>query len=281
VTGLPYAIVSNISGDASHLRRLAESVLEQTTRPEAWIIVVSNSDPETLEVASTLERDNPWIEKRPEADPEDVLPLVAPRLPVESIVVVCRDSVSMESDYFERIVQAFEVDSQLGIAAGHCYVLQAGDWRMADIANDHVSGSSRAYRRACLEEITPLNNQPGWDGIDELRARALGWRARLIADVSYRDHRQVEPRRSSTAARWIHQGAGAHFMGYRLSYLVLRSLHHARRDPVALSMIWGYVRAVLRRDPRCSDESVRRFVRDQQRLSQIPLRLRKATGPRR
>ena len=63
-------------------------------------------------------------------------------------------------------------------------------------------------------------------------------------------------------------------MGYRSWYLVLRALHHARTEPAALAMITGFAGAALRREPQCPDADVRAYLRDQQRVSAIPQRMR-------
>jgi hypothetical protein len=67
-------------------------------------------------------------------------------------------------------------------------------------------------------------------------------------------------------------------MGYRPSYLLLRSLFRARRDPTALAMIWGYASAALRREPRYRNDCVRAYLRDQQRLRRVAMRAREARG---
>ncbi len=64
-------------------------------------------------------------------------------------------------------------------------------------------------------------------------------------------------------------GAAAWYMGYRPSYLVLRSLYRARRDRAALGLIWGYARSALTRAPRCGDRRVIEALRPRQRLSQV------------
>ena len=55
-------------------------------------------------------------------------------------------------------------------------------------------------------------------------------------------------------------------MGYRPTYLALRALYRARREPAALGMLWGYTAAAARRAPRCPDERVVRALRERQRL---------------
>jgi hypothetical protein len=55
-------------------------------------------------------------------------------------------------------------------------------------------------------------------------------------------------------------------MGYRPSYLALRALYRARREPAALGMLWGYMLAAAQRAPRCPDARLVSALRDRQRL---------------
>jgi hypothetical protein len=55
-------------------------------------------------------------------------------------------------------------------------------------------------------------------------------------------------------------------MGYRPTYLALRAVYRARREPAALAMIWGYAAAAVRRAPRCPDPHLVRALRERQRL---------------
>jgi hypothetical protein len=55
-------------------------------------------------------------------------------------------------------------------------------------------------------------------------------------------------------------------MGYRPSYLALRSVYRARRQPAALLMLWGYTASATARERRCPDGEVVRTLRRNQRL---------------
>jgi hypothetical protein len=70
------------------------------------------------------------------------------------------------------------------------------------------------------------------------------------------------------------EGIAAHYMGYRFSYLFVRSLWHARRDPAALGMVWGWIGAVLRRERPCEDPAIRDYVRRQQAARHFARRFR-------
>jgi biofilm PGA synthesis N-glycosyltransferase PgaC len=290
MTAQTYAVITPVRDEAENLARLADCMQAQTIQPDAWVIVDNGSVDDTLELAERLAAVHDWI-RAITAEPADVARPGAPivrafnvglaQLDVLPDVVVKLDAdVSMGDDYFERILAAFTADPRLGIAGGACFELRDGVWEETFVTGDAVRGASRCYRRECLEAVSPLEERVGWDGIDELKANLLGWKTRLLRDVPFRHHRRVGERDGSSTARWRRQGEGAYYMGYRFSYLTLRTLHHAVRQPAALAMIRGYAGAAVRREPRCADDAVRDYLRDQQRLTRLPSRLLEAYGRR-
>lgn len=285
-----YALVTPARDEAENLRRLAACVVAQTVRPEAWIVVDNGSVDETREVVRALERDYPWVsllESPPTSSAKPGLPVVrAFHVGVEALarpvgVVVKLDAdVSFKADYFESLLTAFAADPTLGIASGACFERRDDVWRVTHVTEAHVRGATRAYRWECLQEILPLEERVGWDGIDELKANVRGWRTAIVHDLPFRHHRFVGERDGTPTARWLQLGHATYYMGYRPSYLALRVLHRARNDPAALAMAWGYVVAAVRREPRNPDEDVRRYLRDRQRLRRLPQRRREALGKR-
>ena len=71
-------------------------------------------------------------------------------------------------------------------------------------------------------------------------------------------------------------------MGYRFSYLLIRTVGRALRDRdlVAFAMLWGYARASFRREDRYADADVRDYLRRQQAIRYLPLRVRESLGRR-
>jgi glycosyltransferase involved in cell wall biosynthesis len=288
-TSLTYALVTPVRNEVDNLPVLAACLAAQTTPPQCWVIVDSGSFDGSVEVARRLEDEYDWV--RSFAGPAAgktmrgapivrafLAGLAALDIPVDVVVKLDAD-VTMEPDYFERLVAAFQADDRLGIASGICCELEGEAWVPSYGTRDHVWGASRAYRSTCLQQVLPLEERQGWDEIDAIRAHVLGWTTRTIFDLEFRHHRP-EGARDGSRRRWLDQGATAHYMGYRVSYLLLRTLFQAVRDPMALAMLWGYVAAALSRAPRWSDHEARALLRRQQRLSALPLRAAEALGRR-
>jgi hypothetical protein len=85
-------------------------------------------------------------------------------------------------------------------------------------------------------------------------------------DLPFRHHRPEGGREHSVLHHGAALGRASYYMGYRPSFLLLRALYRARRQPASLAMLWGYGAAAVRRAPRCPDADVVAALRDRQRL---------------
>jgi biofilm PGA synthesis N-glycosyltransferase PgaC len=284
---LSYSLVTPARDEEENLRRLAECVFSQTVPPQEWVIVDSGSTDGTAAVARELAAARPYVATK--SAPGDGVPVRGAAvvqaftaglsaLSGDADVIVKLDAdVSFDPDHFELLLERFAADPRLGLAGTLCLEQEGGEWRPQYTTRGHVRGAVRAYRRACLEQVLPLEERMGWDGIDELKAAVRGWRTATIHEVVFHHHRALGQREPATT-KWVRQGEMAHFMGYRPTYLAARALYRASREPSALAMIWGYARAAIRRAPQYADDEVRAWLRDEQSLRRLRRRAREARG---
>jgi poly-beta-1,6-N-acetyl-D-glucosamine synthase len=274
--------------EAQHLERLAKTLEDQTHPPAQWVVIDSGSRDETAAVARELARTRPWIRivtvpvAGSSARGAPVVRAFHAGLsaldPAPDLVAKVDADISTDVDYFDRLVAAFAEDPDLGIASGTCFEESDGEWRQRYGTGANVWGAARVYRWKCLQEILPLEERMGWDGIDVVKANVRGWKTQTLLDLPFRHHRVEASRERNRWHAWAVQGETSHYMGYRPLYLLLRTLHHARRDRAALAMIWSFSSARLRRTPTCPDPDVHRYLRREQRLRELPARWREVSG---
>ena len=291
---LRYAAITPARNEAGNLRRLGACVAAQTVLPAQWVIVDDGSTDGTGQVARGLARAHEWVRviPAPPSGPRlaalsegrvsgrDIVAFNAgvAELSVEPDVVVKLDAdVSFETDHFEQLLRRFAEDSRLGLASGTCYEATGDAWQPIFVTRGHVRGAVRAYRWRCFQAVLPLDERLGWDGVDEVKARMAGWRTTSFADLSFRHHRKVGAR-DGALQEWLAQGDVAHYLGYRPSYLLLKVAFRSLREPRAVGMLLGYLRALTGRRPRHADAAVRAEIRRQQQLRRVPLRIREALG---
>lgn len=285
-----YAVVTPARDEAENLPRLASCLASQTIRPQAWNIVDNGSSDGTLEIARGLAAEHEWIHALSvpgTSVAERGAPIV--RALQAGIDVLAEDpevlvnvdaDISLEPDYFESLLARFDADPHLGIASGSAFELRRGEWRQRYVTGSTVWGASRAYRWECLRELLPFEERMAWDGVDEFKANVRGWRTVAFEDLSFRHHRREGERDGSDWRARLNQGRAAHYLGYRLWYLVLRAVWNARREPSSLAMVGGYALGALRREPQNPDPQARAYLRGQQSLRNLPRRAREAAGRR-
>jgi poly-beta-1,6-N-acetyl-D-glucosamine synthase len=287
-SSLRYAVVTPVRNEAGNLARLARSLAEQQVLPVRWIVADTGSTDETLEVVRSLMREHSFarLALAPETErSQRGAPIVrgfhhgltALDAKVDVVVKVDAD-ISFAPDHFERLLAAFADDESLGIASGSAQELEEGAWRTRYNTGSSVWGAARAYRRACLDDVLPLEESMGWDGIDELKAQVRGWQTRTLVDLTFRHHRAEGAREGRRWGAWRACVRASHYMGYRSWYLILRTLHHTQTEPAALAMLWGYAVAAVRRRPVCPDPTVRAQLRREQSIRNLRARRRDALG---
>jgi glycosyltransferase involved in cell wall biosynthesis len=278
---LRYAVITPARDEATSLPRLAVALAAQTLAPTTWVVVDDGSADGSAALLASLAREHPWIRPwawtggdgthlnagRREGRALEAFRagLAALDAPVDVVIKVDAD-VDFEPTYCEQLVRRLDSDPALGIASGTCLELEGERWVRRSKAETTVWGASRAYRWECLPDVLALAPRMGWDGLDELSVQRRGYRTEAFTDLPFRHHRAEGARERSGLHHGDAQGRAAWYMGYRPSYLVLRALYRARRQPTALAMLWGYTAAALRREPRCEDEGIRATLRSRQRL---------------
>jgi poly-beta-1,6-N-acetyl-D-glucosamine synthase len=273
---IKYIIITPVKNEGHHIRATLESVVRQTVLPREWVIVNDGSVDQTEQIITEYSRGFPWIRilNAPFSNRSRGGHVVRLFLSGLSIVqasdyeylVKLDGDVSFAPTFFEEIFDFFARAPRLGISSGISHTLEAGALREEKSAAGHTLGATKVYKRECYEEIGGLVASMGWDGIDELRARMMGWVATPVPNLIVQHHRP-EGLAQGLFRSGIERGKGSHFMGYHPLFLLVRAARHMlhpRSFADGAGMLVGYAASALRGSERIADHKLVKYLRRNQ-----------------
>lgn len=280
---LRYALITPAWNEERHLPGLIRSVVAQTVRPVAWVIVSDGSTDGTDDLVRAAAREFPWIRLlRRERTSERHFAGKAHAVNAAYDVLRSIDfdlignldaDIELPPDYYEFLVSKFEEMPRLGVAGtpfvedptrpdAHSYA-----HRFSDLA--HVSGACQFFRRACFEELggyTPLKGG-GIDWVAVTTARMRGWTTRTFLEKCCFHHRAMGTAdRNPLRARFRH-GREEYIVGGHPLWQVLRGLFQMKNRPKVLgglSLMAGYFSAWVVRTHSPIPADLRAFHRREQ-----------------
>lgn len=293
--GKSYIIITVAKNEERNLPLLAESMVKQTIKPAAWFIFDDGSDDRTPEIIAELENKFYWIhgKRLTKSQVSNIRELnshfvwltkmsfdyaldfcATGGIEYEYIGKVDADMV-LPPDYFERIVERFEQNRRLGVAGGH-YINAIPDGKgnmirkrtPPALMEDGPSGGCIIIKRDCFQEMGGIPLTPGaQDGAILAKARISGWETRRFSDI------EIFHLRKRGSAKW--DG----YIAYCADYHPLLVLLNCLMAPLVtgepfrgLVYLYGYFSALLKKEPKVADESLRHYFRHK-RLEEVRQRI--------
>ena len=280
-----YCLISPTRDEADYARRTLESVCRQSQPPTRWVIVDDGSTDATPQILAEYAARYDFIQivTRQNRGERKVGPGVIDAFYAGYETIdpgdfdyVCKIDLDLDLPprYFETLMDRMEADPRIGTCSGKAYYpapsntdKSFGGELISEACGDEMSvGMIKFYRTDCFEQIGGFVRQVMWDGIDCHRCRMNGWIACSWDDPELR-FLHLRPMGSSHKGIFtgrMRHGFGQWFMGTGLAYMTASAAFRMTRPPVLLggaAMWWGYVRAMLRGQPRYDDPAFRSFLR--------------------
>ncbi len=273
-----YAVITPVRDEVRNFPRMVSSMIDQTLRPESWVIVDDGSTDGTRELAEGYAAAHDWISVVDSGQMHArgrgghvVHAFNAGLAALDSrppIIAKLDGDLYLPAHYFEWVIAAFARERRAGIIGGVVLDYDGARWVEDNTTGHTVRGAVKTYRTECLEEIGGLRATMGWDGLDAYAARARDWEVYVLSELHVLHYSPRGSKQPWYQSRW-EEGLAAQAMGYLPQFLALRVLFRliSERPRIigALVMAAGYTVARLRGDAQIDDRMAIVVLRREQR----------------
>lgn len=276
---MTYVLITPARDEDETIERTINSVVSQTIKPIEWVIVSDGSTDRTDEIILAATAEHPWIHllhlpPRPHRSFAAVVYAIDTGVRALSIkeydyLGLLDADVCFEPNYFEKLIECFEIAPTLGLAGGVVIDLGQPKDRFPRNRID-VPGAAQFFRRRCFEELGGLIAVPegGWDGLTCAQARMRGYETRLLTDLVI-DH--LKPRNISQGGalrrKW-QMGVRDYVVGYYPLFEFFKCLSRIFDPPPFVgSFAWwvGYCYAAIQRRESLVPRDLFEFLRAEQK----------------
>jgi glycosyltransferase involved in cell wall biosynthesis len=271
-----YILVTPAKNEAQYLPEVASSVINQTLRPVLWLIVDDGSADQTPQIIENLKNQHSWIQSiRLGPRARDITfgySFVCKKgfdhiieycklnkITYEYIALLDADSV-LEPDYFRKMTDEFEKDSELGIFSGGIYHNVDGKLKRSRSSPDLPAGTGRIWRLKCFLDTGGYPVEPSPDSISNVKAFLRGWKIKKNINVV------LIEKRFTGSAEGLWKGYRANgYMAYYLNkhplLMFLNMLNYLSMYPFypGLAFFYGYLISSIKRVPKIKDDEIKNY----------------------
>jgi poly-beta-1,6-N-acetyl-D-glucosamine synthase len=279
-SGRRYVVISPCRDESTLLATTIETVLRQTERPELWVIVNDGSRDGSGAMLDEYAARHDWIRvlHRPDRGKRVLGSGVMEafyhgldQVDLSDFDYLCKLDLDLDlpERYFATLMDHMEADPRLGCCSGKPYFTRDGQVFSERCGDEHAVGMSKFYRVNAFRQIGGFVRELMWDGIDTHCCRMLGWRAASwdADDLRFIHLRPMGSSDKSWLTGRLRHGRGQHFMGTHPIYMLASAAWRIFHPPLLIGsagMLWGYVRARLKREPTFDRPGFRQFLRSYQ-----------------
>lgn len=279
-----FVLITTAKNEQHYLPDAIESVVKQSHRPKAWIIVNDGSTDQTGAIISRYSRRHDFIKQidrsgaakrnfgsKALAINEAVAALIS--LEFDYLGIIDAD-ITLGSDYFEKLLIQLSSLPRIGIGGG--VILEKRDELWIPLPYNYsmsVAGAVQMFKRKCFLQIGGYlpSEIGGIDMIAETTARLHGWQTATFPELRAYHHRSTGASHGSALAAHYHSGEQEYATGYSLLFQLVRLVGRAGDKPIILASLartLGYIFAFARRQRIVLPDHLVRYLRKEQ-MTQI------------
>ena len=272
-----YVLITPAKNEGQFIRQVIESVVAQTRRPLRWIIVDDGSSDDTAKIVQEFVSRYRFIllvrleSNRKREFSSKAIAFNAGLEKVKdlrySYIGNLDADITLNPDYFERVLEAFDQDPRLGITGGRVFTTVDGAFICRDNTIDSVGGAVQLFRAECFAAVGGYKPLPygGIDAAAEITARARGWVVRKTYQNVY-EHRKTGSAHKPLRGR-LNEGFKFHSLGYSVLFYFSRCAFRMLEPPRILGSLLSlssFIVAHVRKYPVCLDGEVVAYLQTEQ-----------------
>jgi biofilm PGA synthesis N-glycosyltransferase PgaC len=266
---MKHVIIMPAHNEAALIGKTLQSIADQTERPDRLLVVDDGSTDATAAIVRQFMARHPWITliSGEKSDPGrryrvvEVFNQGYEHVRGEKAEYVSKIDADLifPKDYFERVFRLMDADRTIGAAGGVLEeVAASGRQHRLRMPDNHVPGPIKIIRKSVFEEMGGFVPMLGWDIIDLVKIRSLGYRTVSIPDLVVIHQRQTAAATGILRGN-VRMGHGAYVIGTHPLFALGRAVYRMFEPPYVLAGLalgYGYFRSWFKRAEQMPDRGL-------------------------
>ena len=253
---MKHIIIMPAHNEAALIAKTLQSIADQTERPDRLLVVDDGSTDATADIVRQFMTQHPWIslisgQKAGGGRRYRVVEVfnqgyALVRGERADYVSKIDADLIFPKDYFERLFKMMDADRTIGAAGGVLEeVAASGRKHRLRMPDNHVPGPVKTIRKEVFEEMGGFVPMLGWDIIDLVKIRSLGYRTVCLQELVVIHQRQTAAATGILRGN-VRMGHGAYVIGTHPLFALGRAVYRMFEPPYVLAGValgYGYFRS--------------------------------------
>ncbi|MDT3694855.1 MAG: glycosyltransferase family 2 protein [Ignavibacterium sp.] len=274
-----YILISAACNEQDYIEKTILSVINQSHKPEEWIIVSDGSTDNTDSIVSVYALENSFIKliTNNRREGRDFASKVyAINIGIKNIqtsdydfIGILDADVSFDKDYYSLLIEEFNKNPKLGIAGGDYFDIINGKKVPVYQSSNSVRGATQFFRRECFAQVKGLipMKYGGEDAAACFSARMYGWETKSFPNLLVLHHRPTGYAGKNILKTRLRDGYVEYDLGYHPLFQFVKCIKRITQKPIFLGSFIrfiGFWSAYIKRGKREISNELMKFIREEQ-----------------